>query len=118
MQVQDQLKTIHICTLHGKELHRVTEEKDIGVFIEQDLDFDPHICEKVNKANQMFALIRKTFRYMDFETFIPLYKSLVRTHLDFASSVSSPFKIKHIEQSEESNNAVTWYEEQVLPRTP
>ena len=40
---------------------------------------------------------------MDFETFRPLsclYKSLVRTHLDFASSVWSPFKIKHIEQIE------------------
>ena len=97
----------HSYTLYGKELHRVTEEKDIGIFIDQDLDFDRHICEKVNKANQMFALIRRTFRYMDFETFIPLYKCLVRTHLDFASSVWSPFKIKHTEQIESVQRRAT-----------
>ena len=33
----------------------------------------------------MFALLRRTFRFMDSKTIVPLYKTLVRTHLDFAS---------------------------------
>ena len=37
---------------------------------------------------------------MDKSTFVQLYKSLVRTHLDYASSVWAPFKAKHIEQIE------------------
>ncbi|KAK3084399.1 hypothetical protein FSP39_012905 [Pinctada imbricata] len=37
---------------------------------------------------------------MDCKTFVPLYKTLVRTHLDFTSSVWAPYKQKHIEQIE------------------
>jgi hypothetical protein len=48
----------------------------------------------------MFALIRRTFQHIDRETFTPLYKSLVRTHLDFASPVWSPYKAKDIERIE------------------
>ena len=55
---------------------------------------------------------------MDFETFITLYKSLVRTHLDFASSVWSPFKIEHIEQIESvQRKDLPGMKNKVLPRT-
>jgi hypothetical protein len=87
-------------SLHRKSLEKVIEEKDIGIVIDSDLTFEKHINEKVNKANQMFATLRRTFQFMDKSTFVQLYKSLVRTHLDYASSVWAPFKAKHIEQIE------------------
>ena len=37
---------------------------------------------------------------MDKSTSVQLYKSLLRTHLNYASSVWAPFKAKHIEQIE------------------
>lgn len=86
--------------LRDVELDTIENEKDIGVVIDSALTFDKHISEKVNKANQMFAVLRRSFRYMDSNTFVPLYKTLVRTHLDFASSVWFPYKQKHIEQIE------------------
>ena len=55
----------------------------------------------------MFALLRRTFKYLDTETFVPLYKTLVRTHLDFASAVWSPYKQKHIEQIESVQRRAT-----------
>ena len=48
-------------TLKSKQLQQATEEKDIGVIIDSELNFDRHISEKVNKANSMFALLRRTF---------------------------------------------------------
>ena len=48
----------------------------------------------------MFAVIRRTFQHLDSTTFVPLYKSLVRVHLDYASSVWAPHKSKLIEQIE------------------
>ena len=87
-------------SLHGKSLEKVIEEKDIGVVTDSDLTFEKHINEKVNKANQMFVTLRRTFQFMDKSTFVQLFKSLVRTHLDYASSVWAPFKAKHIEQIE------------------
>ena len=54
---------------------------------------------KINKATSMFGLIR-SFQCLDRKTFVSLYKTLVRTHLDHASSVWAPYKIKHIEMLE------------------
>ena len=75
-------------SLHRKSLEKVIEEKDIGVVIDSDLTFEKHINEKVNKANQMIATLRKTFQFMDKSTFVQLYKSLVRTHLDQGSTLT------------------------------
>ena len=83
--------------LAGQKLNQVTEEKDIGVVVDHDLNFDKHICEKVKKANSMAALIRRIFRHLDQKSFPPLYKALVRTHLDYASSVWAPCKARHID---------------------
>ena len=84
-------------TLQGHNLETTHEEKDIGVKIDDNLEFEQHVYEKVQKANQMFGLLRRTFEHLDDTMFIPLYKSLVRTHLDFSSSVWKPTKMKHIE---------------------
>ena len=45
--------------LEGKNIEWTQEEKDIGVTIDSGLKFDKHISEKVNKANSMFAIIRR-----------------------------------------------------------
>jgi hypothetical protein len=41
--------------LSGKNIERVQKEKDIGVTIDSELTFESHICEKVNKATQIFG---------------------------------------------------------------
>ncbi|KAK3089125.1 hypothetical protein FSP39_001036 [Pinctada imbricata] len=87
-------------SLLGNTLEQVKEEKDIGVIIDEKLSFDQHISEKVKKANSMFGVIRRIFQHFDDKSFIPIYKALVRTHLEYASSVWSPYKVKHIEMVE------------------
>ncbi|XP_076106243.1 uncharacterized protein LOC143074933 [Mytilus galloprovincialis] len=94
-------------TLKSTILQKVTEEKDIGVIIDAELNFEKHISEKVNKANSMFALLRRTFQYLDTDTFVPLYKTLVRTHLEFASSVWHPYKIKYVDMIENVQRRAT-----------
>jgi hypothetical protein len=76
--------------LLGNTLELVNEEKDIGVPIDSELSFNKHISEKVKKANSMCYIIRRSFQHLDHSTFLPLYKSLVRVHLDYASSVWAP----------------------------
>ena len=70
--------------LQGQKLQKVQEEKDIGVAIDDQLSFESHMSEKVNKAICMFGLLR-TFQCLDQKMFISLYKTLVRAHLDYAS---------------------------------
>ena len=87
-------------TLKDQKLQKVMEEKDIGVIIDDQLEFESHISEKINKANKMFGLLCRSFNCLDIKSFTCLYKTMVRTHLDYASSVWSPYKIKHIEMIE------------------
>jgi hypothetical protein len=39
-------------------------EKDVGVTIDNKLSFDKHITEKVDKANSIIGVIRRTFEYL------------------------------------------------------
>ena len=57
----------------------------------------------------MFVVIRRTFQHLDEKNSIPLYKSLVRSHLDFASPIWSPMSMKLID-TEKSDEADTRHE--------
>jgi ribonuclease P/MRP protein subunit RPP40 len=70
------------------------------VTVDCKLNFEEHVGEKVNKANKMFAVIRQSCQYLNERSFIPLYKALVRSHIDFASSVWAPNSVKCIEMIE------------------
>ena len=89
------------------ELSYTEEEKDLGVVIDGKLDFDRHINIKINKANSIMAVIRRSFVSLNGVNFVPLYKSLVRSHLEYASCIWSPYKKKHIEAIERVQRRAT-----------
>ena len=74
------------------KLQNVNSTKDLGVIIDNKLTFNEHISEKIKKANCMLGLIKRNFKYLDEKTFISLYKSLVRSQLEYATSVWFPYK--------------------------
>ena len=96
----DKIMHTHRYTLYGNELDHVLEEKDLGVIIDMEMTFEEHIAAKVKKANGMMGLIRRTFSYLDGDTFKKLYSSFVRPHLEYANSVWSPHLRKHIKMLE------------------
>ena len=82
--------------LGGTNLNYTDSEKDIGVIIHKNLSFEEHMSTQVNKANRILGLIRQTFTYLDKDTFLKLYKALVRPRLEFSNAVWSPFLVKDI----------------------
>ena len=72
------------------EIEKIFSEKDLGVIIDQSLNFSKHINEKVNKANRNLGIIFGTFTYMDHDMFRNLYKTIVRPHLEYATTVCTP----------------------------
>jgi len=40
----------------------------------------------------MLGIIRRNFKYLTIPTFILIYKSMVRSHLDYCCSVWAPYK--------------------------
>ncbi len=72
-----------------KLFKEVNEEKDLGVVMDKNLKFVAHIQTVVKKANRMLGVIKRTFKYIDKEVFLNLYKAIVRPHLEYASNVWS-----------------------------
>jgi hypothetical protein len=56
----------------GNTLQYTESEKDIGVTMDEKHSFDKHISEKVNKANSIIGIIRRTMEYMDNNSFCHL----------------------------------------------
>jgi len=59
-----------------------------------NLTYKYHIQEKINKAYSMIGLIKTNFIHMDSRTFVMLYKALVRSQVEYANSIWSPYKKK------------------------
>ena len=62
-------------------LEKTKVEKDLGVYIGNQLKFSIHAELQVNKANRILAMIRRSFSHTDKESMRELYASLVRPHL-------------------------------------
>ena len=72
------------------------EERDLGVIIHKSLKPSCHIAHCVKRANQMLGMIRRSFHYKDRKTMLLLYKSMVRSHLEYAVQAWCPNKISDI----------------------
>ncbi len=81
-------------------ISRTRTEKDIGVVINNKLTFADHLAEKINKANKIVGLVRKTFVHLEPATVKPLFTALARPHLEYANQVWCPHLIKDIDATE------------------
>ena len=82
-------------------------EKDIGVLVDENINFSKHIQQQINKANSIMGLIRRTYTFLDERSFKYLFQALVRPHLEYAAAVWSPYKIADIESIENVQRRAT-----------
>ena len=68
------------------QLECVSEEKDLGVIISEDLKWQKQCSEAVRNANRLLGMIKRNFIDRSQETIILLYKSLVRLHLEYVAN--------------------------------
>jgi len=55
----------------------------------------------------MLGIIKRNFRDIKQDAFIMLYKSLVRSHLEYANSIWSPYHVQDIEALEKFQKRAT-----------
>ena len=87
-------------------------EKDLGVYVQDNLKFDKHISLTVNRANRLVGLIKRAFSYLDEETLLVLYKTLIRPILDYGNLIWFPTLKKDIRAIENVQRRVT----KILPQ--
>ena len=82
--------------LDGQPLECVPYVKDLGVTVCCDMSWSRHIKETVAKANRTLGLVKRTCKDThDQRVRKLLFCALVRPILEYASSLWSPYTIKH-----------------------
>ena len=88
--------------LHGQEFPTNETVRDLGVTLDSTLSFVPHIGEICNKALKMLGFVKRvTADFTNVKSLKTLYCSLVRSHLEYCSSVWSPYYAVHINKIEQ-----------------
>ena len=82
-------------------------EKDLGIYVQDNLKFDQHISITVNRANRLVGLIKRAFSYLDEETLLVLYKTLIRPILDYGNLIWFPTLKKDIRAIENVQRRIT-----------
>ncbi len=71
-------------------LEQVDKEKDLGVITDNTLSFEDQCEKSITNANRILFTIRRTFMFIDEQTFLQLYKPLVRSTLEYGVEIWNP----------------------------
>ena len=97
--------TNHVYTMTVNDVSTplgITEcEKDLGVYVDSNLNFNEHISTIMKKAKNMCYMIIRTISFKSPDIMLPLYKALVRPSLEYGNPVWCPFKKKDIDDLED-----------------
>jgi hypothetical protein len=81
--------------MNGKDLEAASDERDLGVIVQQDLKRNKQCLKSVSTANRILGMTNRTFRYLSKDAALKLYKSLVPPYLVLFSGMETIFKKKY-----------------------
>ena len=77
--------------LNGTKLVAEDKETDVGVQICSNLKPSGHCLKAAQTANQVLGQVTRAFHFRDKVTFVKVYKTYVRPHVEFATPVWTPW---------------------------
>ena len=86
LQVQGRSNGNLTYCMNGSRLDKVTEEKDLGAWISNDLKVLQQYVQACSKANELLGVLNRTIKCKDENNLICFYKLLVRPHLEFCTA--------------------------------
>jgi hypothetical protein len=75
----------------GQKLEEVDSERDIGVTVNNNLKPSSQCAKAAGTARTVLGQISRSFHYRDRKTFVKLFVTYVRPHLEFCTPVWSPW---------------------------
>ena len=76
------VRYVQITIFQVRLLKKIESIKDLGVTFDNRLKFDDHINNKISTAYQMLRIVKRNFIYLTLDSFVILYKSMIRSHLE------------------------------------
>ena len=83
------------------------KEKDLGVIMNANMKVSEQCRIAASKANQVLGMIRRNITYKDKSLIVPLYKAIVRPHLEYCIQAWSPYLRKDIDMLEKIQRRAT-----------
>ena len=108
-------KTMHMGTGNtqndyhmGQTTLETTEiEKDLGVFLTSDCKVSTQCTKAAAKAMNCLRVIKRSFQYIDTDSFSILYNGYIRPHIEYCVQAWSPGLIKDIKTLEKVQRRAT-----------
>ena len=92
----------------GGTIVSITEkEKDLGVTMNANMKVSEQCRIAATKGNQVLGMIRRNITYKDKSLIVPLYKAIVRPHLEYCIQAWSPYLRKDIDMLEKIQRRAT-----------
>ena len=92
----------------GETILSITvKEKDIGVTMNANMKVSEQCRIAASKSNQVLGMIRRNITYKDKSLIVPLYKAIVRPHLEYCIQAWSPYLRKDIDMLEKIQRRAT-----------
>ena len=86
--------------MNGEALDSVEEEKDLGVWMKDDLKPSLQCAKAAKSANVALGMLLRSFHYRTKSTLVPLYKTFVRSRMEHAVAAWSPWLERDVEELE------------------
>jgi ribonucleases P/MRP protein subunit RPP40 len=77
--------------MEGVQLDEVTDESDVGVVVSNNLKPAKQCAKAAATARAVLGQIARAFHFRDKSTFVKLYKTYVRPHLEFCTPAWAPW---------------------------
>ena len=95
--------------LHGHNLQNVSTAKYLGINIQDNLNWGPHIDTITNKANKTLGFLRRNLKIGNKKTKETAYKAFVRPILEYSATVWDPHTANDIKTIEKvQRRAARW----------
>ena len=91
----------------GTILSTTVKEKDLGVTMDANMKVSEQCRIAASNANQVLGMIRRNITYKDKSLIVPLYKAIVRPHLEYCIQAWSPYLRKDIDMLEKIQRRAT-----------
>ena len=88
-------------------LQPVNQLRDLGVLVSKDLSWSPHINSIANKARQKASWVLSVFHTRSTAIMLTLYKSMVRSLLEYCCPLWHPIKVSDIQELESVQRTFT-----------
>ena len=86
----------------GTILSKTVKEKDLGVTMNANMKVSQQCRIAASKGNQIIGMIRRNITYKEFFLIIPLYKAIVRPHLEYCIQAWNPHIRKDVDMLEKN----------------